>query len=683
MEREVFENPSIASLMNRNFINIKVDREEHPELDEIYMVARQLLTQEGGWPNNVFLTPDLKPFYAGGTYAPDDAYGKPAFPRLLEWLHYSWTTQEEAVRKQAEDVHKAMYPFLQFSPKAKNTAMENSATAPAQLYTMLVQYHDARSGGFFQAPKFPHECYLDFLLRFYVFTGEPKALDIAVHSLEKMAAGGIYDHVGCGFHRYAIDKEWYVPHFEKMLTTQALLARIYTDAANLSGSDYLADIAKSILDFVSGPFTDGNGAFYAAIDAETDAVEGAYYAWSSEEIQTILSPEEARFFVNVYGLADIPAFPGHKHANGDVIMARKPLNHAANAYDMPYVELAAMVAQIMNKLLMARNLRSSPKLDDKIIVGWNGLMIDAYAHAGSIFDIEHYVRVAERAAQFILEHALDNEGKLHRIIAGGRASLDATLEDYAYLIRGLISLYQATHNAKQLDAALSLMERAEEYFSDKDVPGYFSTQENDLLLLRLKGGEDSTLPNANAVMADNLLRLYRITNDVSYRDKAQAIIEYFLDGHSITVELASMTALAAELQAIKQGVPSLSDAAMNIGSTVDGVKVSAALKSADSMSESDYNATVRLDIQEGWHVQANRVSHPDLIATQVDFHGEGIEILDVIYPKADRYQGIIEIMARLRLAKIGDKRQPIKIAVRFQPCQGTGCHTVQDVIITL
>jgi uncharacterized protein YyaL (SSP411 family) len=402
MEREVFMNVSIAAQMNEHFINVKVDREEHPELDEIYMVARQMMTREGGWPNNIFLTPDLKPFFAGGTFPPADMPGRSGFPRLLEWLHHAWTTQNAELQKAAEEITQAITGYLNYVPK--ETAAPNVAELAGKLFTSLKQHHDASAGGFFQAPKFPHENYLGFLVAYHELTGDKEALDILTLSLRKMAAGGIYDQVGCGFHRYAVDKEWYVPHFEKMLYNQSQLARVYTDAARLTSNPWLADIAKSILDFVMGPLTDGGGAFYAAIDAETDGVEGAYYAWSAEELEKLLKPEEARFLMDFFALADIPKFPGHKHADGQALIARKPLDEAAREKNMPYIQVAAMVGYVMNKLLNARNLRKAPGLDNKIIVGWNGLMIDAFAHAAKVFDKPHYAIAARRAADLLLEN---------------------------------------------------------------------------------------------------------------------------------------------------------------------------------------------------------------------------------------------------------------------------------------
>jgi len=697
MEREVFKNLSIASLMNRNFINIKVDREEHPEIDEIYMVARQLMTHEGGWPNNVFLTPDLKPFYAGGTFAPDDAYGKPAFPRLLEWLFYSWTTQEESIRQQSEEVMKVMLPYLVH--EVPEGAEKPDVLAQAdQLFAAFKDYHDERAGGFFQSPKFPHECYHNFLTTYFECTDNVAALDIVRHSLGKMAAGGIYDHVGCGFHRYAVDKEWYVPHFEKMLYNQALLARNYTDAARLTGSEYLADIAKSILDFVSGPFTEGNGAFYSAFDAETDAVEGAYYAWSPEQLKEVLNEEESRFLVNFYALADIPAFPGHKHPDGQVIVARVPLDLAAAQNGMQYAELAAMSAHVMNKLLLARNVRRTPGLDDKIVLSWNALMIDAYAHAARVFDIERYTQIASRAANFILEKMIDNDGKLCRIFTAGQLQLEAQLEDYAYLIKALITLWRATGDKKIFDAAISLSEQVEEKFADKTAPGYFGTSANEYLVVRIKSADDSTLPCPNAVMLGNLVDLFEITKEARYRDNAQAMVDYFLAGSlPRQVEAASMLQHALRLVTLLKGKAprDLSFVPVTPESMETHVTIATNIFPADAKPGDNCEILIGLDIEEGWHINAAFVNHEFLTPTQIDVQGDGVELIEIIYPEPLRqnggenedplliYKGLVNITARMRLTGKGDKRSAIKLAIRFQPCDEDSCRLVRDIYLTL
>lgn len=696
MERDVFENLSIASQMNKFFINVKVDREEHPQLDDIYMTARQMMTDEGGWPNTLFLTPDLKPFHAGGTYAADDSYGRPAFPRVLEWINHAWTTQESSVRRSADELAKALVQYLQPVSLPQETRAPFAGQA-SSLFSTLEKYYDERSGGFFQAPKFPHETYLQFLLGYYEQTGQARALDMAAHSLGKMAAGGLNDQVGCGFHRYAVDKEWYVPHFEKMLYNQAMLARAYTDAARLTGNEFLADVARSILEFVSGPLTDGSGAFYSAIDAETDQIEGAYYAWTPEEITALLSEDEARFFTTYYALADIPQFPGHKHTQGKVIIARKPLAQAALEAGMPYAQLAAMSGQLMNKLLVARNQRKAPHLDDKIIVAWNGLMIDALAHAGKTLGKVRYVVLARKAADYILEHAIDNEGNLKRL-ASGRSDIPATLEDYAFLVKGLISLWRATPDEMMLDAAKSLMARAEELFWDAGSAGYFFSQPDERLWLRIKSGDDSALPGANGVMLENLVALYDITQEAAYLERAKLLAGYFLKGVSrAPVEHATLIRASLRLSEIMGETPARVPAPESgeIHVPDDALTLSAALFPADAKPGEHCELLVSLDMKEGWHINANDVSQRFLVPTQLDVQGNGVELLEIIGPEPLRkiqeeggdslrvYEGLVTLTARLKLAAKGKKRPPIKLLLRYQPCNGHLCARPRDASITI
>jgi uncharacterized protein YyaL (SSP411 family) len=684
MEREVFMNPSIAAQMNEKFINIKVDREELPQLDEIYMVARQLMTKEGGWPNNVFLTPDLKPFFAGGTFPPADMPGRSGFPRLLEWLNHAWTTQPDEIKKTSEEIAQAMTHYLHYAPGKDAVDMPQLAE---KLFATLKKYHDESAGGFFQAPKFPHENYLGFLTAYYEYSQDKQALDILTLSLRKMAAGGIYDHVGCGFHRYAVDKEWYVPHFEKMLYNQSQLARVYTDAARLTGNPWFADIARSILEFVLGPMTDGSGGFYAALDAETDGVEGAYYAWTSQEFEALLKPEEANFLVTFYALADIPKFPGHKHTEGQALILRQPLDLAAQEKNMPYLQLSAMCGYVMNKLLTSRNTRQAPGLDNKIVVSWNGLMIDALAYAAKVFDKPRYAIAARRAVDFLLEHAIDNDGKLCRVVTDGKAQIAATLEDYAALIKGLLTLYNVLPDQPLIDAAVSLTARAEELFFDAAEGGYFFTEASSDLLVRIKSADDGALPNANALMLHNLLALHGITKDDAYEIRAIKLRDYFLsDSNRMLVEVAALMQAALQLE---KSAPILGYKAGrdDIGSEVkdDAVAVTAKISAADVNT---YEVVVTLDIKDGWHINANEVAHPMLVATQVDVQGQGVESLSVTYPPPSRpeqlnYAGLVHIKAQFKISKQNNVRPPLKVRVRYQPCNENSCHPVQDVVITL
>ncbi|MGE0755276.1 MAG: thioredoxin domain-containing protein, partial [Alphaproteobacteria bacterium] len=517
MEREVFENLSIASLMNKHFINIKVDREEHPELDDMYMIVRQMLTKQGGWPNNVFLTPDLKPFFAGGTWPARQTGDRSSFTQILEWMHYIWTDQEGDVRAKAEEFTRLMEPFAVQAPPKKNAVLDATKQAES-LFKLLDGYHDESSGGFYQAPKFPQECYLDFLLTYHELTGNVRALDMSAHSLGMMAAGGIYDHVASGFHRYAVDKEWYVPHFEKMLYNQAQLASLYTKVATHTGSAYFRDIAMGILDFTAGPLTDGEGGFYTAIDAETEGVEGAYYAWSPHELKELLTDEEASFFMTFYALADIPEFPGHKHTDGKVIIARKPLPAAARESGMPYAQLAAMSGKLMNRLLVVRNQRAAPHLDNKIIVAWNGLMIAAYAEASLAFGKPRYLEIAKKAAEHILQYAFDDDGMLQRVLAS-TPPVPAKLEDHAYLMHGLLALERAEPDDDRMGIIEALADRVEELFADKEDGAYFVAARGDYQLFRSKSADDASMPSGMAVLLQIFVQLYLLTEIWAFRER--------------------------------------------------------------------------------------------------------------------------------------------------------------------
>ena len=694
MEREVFENPSIAATMNEHFINIKVDREEFPQLDEIYMTARQLLRGEGGWPNNVFLTPDLRPFYAGGTYSAEDMPRRPSFPKLLEWVHYTWTTTPEEVTRVATKLTEDMKPHLVFAQPVKTQVTLGDQAD--KIFGYLKQNFDSRAGGFFQAPKFPNENYLQFLLGYYEFSGRTEALDMVTFSLAKMAAGGLQDQVGCGFHRYAIDKEWYIPHFEKMLYNQALLARLYTDVVQITGNAWFGDIAKSILDFVGGPLTSGNGGFYSAIDAETEGVEGAHYAWSSEELKAVLTPNELAFLTRFYALADIPKFPGHKHVDGQVLVARAPLDLAAREHNMPYVQLAAMVGELMNKLLAIRSKRQPPALDDKILVGWNGLMIDAFAHAAKVFKRASYTARAREAADFILENAIDNNGNLKHVFAAGSAYLDATLEDYVFLIKGLISLWRVTPDDELLDSAKSLAARVEELFADKGQ-GYFFTTSSDELLVRIKSGTDATLPNANAIHMHNLSDLHEITQDASYLERAKALREYFITGNgSVVVDSAIMMhaslrlgIMTGEKAALLPPSTFYPSAIQNMAS--EAVAVSAEFKPAKPKSGSECKLLITLDIKNGWYINANQVLQPYQIPTQIDV--EGAQLLETQYPEAVmhtgasedekllHFEGKIVVTALIKLP--AGKRTPVNVKIRYQACQGVNCYPANELILSV
>ena len=529
MERDVFESELIAEFMNQHFICIKVDREERPEIDEIYMVARQLMTKEGGWPNNVFLTPDLKPFYAVGTMASDERYGKWSFPRLTESLHESWVNKREEVLKSADNATHAIEHFLQEkSESAGKVPLDVSLSD--NFLSFLKSYDDKIEGGFFNAPKFPHENFILYLLKHHKKTSSPDALEMAKNALEKMACGGIHDWIGGGFHRYAVDKAWRIPHFEKMLYNQALMAKSYEELYQLTTNEYYKDVAEDILEYVQRNMMDASGAFYCALDAETDAVEGAYYVWNDVELGKILTPEELTFFTKVFDREDVPVFDCHGAVDGQVVFARGNLPELAKNMEMSYGDLKARLAPIKAKLLKVREARKVPHLDTKIITAWNGLMIDAFALAGQTFGKPEYIAIADKAAQYLMEKARLKDGRLARVIGHGEAMFDAYLEDYAFLMDGLLSLYRATGKKLYLDETLELFEQADKLFFDKDHASYFYTDGEEHLIVRIKQATDLALPSATAIMIHNMLDLFEITKEDKWKTRAAEILDNY-SGH--------------------------------------------------------------------------------------------------------------------------------------------------------
>jgi uncharacterized protein YyaL (SSP411 family) len=448
---------------------------------------------------------------------------------------------------------------------------------------------------------------------------------------------------------------------------------------------------------VIGPMSDANGGFYSGIDAETDGIEGEYYVWSAEELQRILDEDEIDFFTTYFALADVPKFPGHKHANGQVIIARKPLDVAALEHHLPYAQMAALTAQVMNKLLAVRNVRAHPAVDTKIITAWNGLMIDALAKAGHILKEPRYILRARKAAEFLLENAIDNEGTLHRIYADGKPQLLATLEDYAFLVQGLISLWRAAPDKELLDSIASLQVQAEVLFGNEDG-GYFFAQDSKNLLMRIKHGDDSAIPGANGVMLANLVSLYEISGNMHFLAKAEALANYFLSSDKPPTAEASvmMSAAIALLRAQKQEITEAltpSSPTGRGGNEAESVTITYALFPL-KVEEGIYELAVGLEMNEGWHININRVEKPYLITTQLDVQGHNVELIDIRYPKPKLmmegegidampvYTGVISIYARIRLP-LGQPRPNIKAMLRFQPCKHEVCHEVRDVVIEI
>ena len=710
MEREVFENPEIASLMNELFINIKVDREQRPDIDEVYMTATQMMTGSGGWPMSVFLTPDLKPFYAGTYFGPEDRAGRPGFPTLANAMHDAWTNRYEEVIATADRATAAVRANLSERLERAGTRPLRHAIADTAA-SRLAQSFDDRWGGFGVAPKFPQGFNYPFLLAVHERTSDPEPLDMTVTSLRLMAAGGMYDHVGGGFHRYSTDGQWKVPHFEKMLYNQAQLTRAYLRAYTATGEEHFADTANDILRYVEELMTGPDGQFYSALDAETDATEGAYYAWNREQITEILDDEEMKIFDSSFAIAPIPAFPGHNHPDGGALHMRKPIRDLASDLDTPYADLRERLDRVLAKLKAHRDKRELPGLDDKVIAGWNGLMIGAYAEAGRTLDEPAYTDTARRAATFLLDQLRDENGNLLRLWRAGVNEQPAFHEDYAFTIQGLASLYRSTEDPRWLDGAVDLAERADRLFWDLRAGGYFFALETPDLIARSKSARDGAIPSGNSAMAHALLDLAELTGDDRWRERAEKLLAAFsgIATEAPTSHLHMIHAIERFLSATDADtnaprpfeLPDLEDGAAD-SAPLDSsahAAVTADLEPSTVHPGETFTVRITLKIEDGWHINANPASAETLIATTADVRSElPIEMKRIEYPTPKRleaayadtaidvYEGEVEIIATCHLAESvgeGVNKGTLRALIVFQACDERSCLKPAEQIIQI
>jgi uncharacterized protein len=512
MAQACFENPKIAKLMNENFINIKVDREERPDLDETYMQAVVMVTGQGGWPLSVFLTPDLKPFF-GGTYFPPDR-----FAELLAALSQAYRQDRAEVVKDAQLIKER----LQARGKIAGTGQAPDKEALTEAYRCLSQEFDTRHGGFGGAPKFPEAVELNFLLHYYRFTGEDRALEMAKVTLEKMARGGIYDQLGGGFHRYATDSRWLVPHFEKMLYDNALLASLYLAAYQITGNALDRRIAEETLNFVLRDFGSPTGGFFASLNADSEGKEGKYYLWSLAEVRQVVGARAAPLVNAALGVTQKGNFEGV-----NILTRPRPQAQLAKRFSLPVEQVGLTLNQAMEHLRQARGKRVPPARDEKIIVSWNGLMISALAQGAQILGDRRYYQAAAQGARFILKDCV-KEGRLYRIYAGDKLSIPAFLDDYAYLANGLIDLFETDFDPYWLTEARSLGDRMEKLFLDSQEGVYFyEGQDQQAFLGRNRSIRDQAIPSGNSLAALVCWRLYRYTGESRYQKRAGAILNRF------------------------------------------------------------------------------------------------------------------------------------------------------------
>ncbi|MBI4770335.1 MAG: thioredoxin domain-containing protein, partial [Chloroflexi bacterium] len=514
MAHESFENEQIARLMNEHFVCIKVDREERPDLDSIYMSAVVALTGHGGWPMSVWLTPEGVPFYGGTYYPPTPRHGLPSFPQVLQSIAEAW----KARRAQVDADGQRVLDYLQEAAGA-GTGSGGGELAPGVLggaVRGIWQGFDWRNHGWGQAPRFPQPMTIEFLLRYHLLAGDPLALERAVKSLRAMARGGMYDQVGGGFHRYSVDASWLVPHFEKMLYDNSQLARAYLHAWGATGDPEFRRVCEEILDYVAREMTDPQGGFYATQDADSEGEEGKFFLWTPAELRPALGTQDAEFAIQAYGVTERGNFEGknilHRPAGVDAL---------ARQTGLPVEEFNARLSTLRSTLYAARSTRTHPGLDDKVLAGWNGLMLAAFAEAARAFGRDDYRGIAVRNAGFVLGQMRTPAGRLHRSWRHGKARLNAYLEDYSYLIEGLLCLYETSFDPRWYRGAVELAEAMLAHFAAPDGGFYDTSDDHEALVTRPRDLQDNATPSGNAMAATALLRLAALSGEGRYARAAE------------------------------------------------------------------------------------------------------------------------------------------------------------------
>ncbi|MHC4873391.1 MAG: thioredoxin domain-containing protein [Planctomycetota bacterium] len=530
MEHESFESEEVAAIMNKHLVNIKVDREERPDLDHIYMTAVQMLTGSGGWPMSVFLTPDRKPFWGGTYFPPESKWGRPGFKEILTSISEAFKNDRKKIEEQAGHLSSAISNRGSIAKQFKNISngKESLTTVPiSKLTEELKKTFDAKEGSFGPAPKFPPKSELSVLMRDFSRTRKHATMQMITLTLDKMAKGGIYDHLAGGFHRYSTDEKWLLPHFEKMLYDNALLSRVYIDAYLLTGKDLYADTAKDIFAYILREMTSLDGGFYSATDADSEEEEGKFFIWKADEIKSILGDDDYEIFSYYYNIKGGGNFssPEHYHDGFNIIHVNKSIEETTRKFSISKGDLVVALQFMRGKLLAVRNKRIAPGLDDKILTAWNGLMIGSMAKGYQVFRDKQYLAAAEKAADFILNN-MRKDRHLLRTYRQGRAKLPGYLNDYAYFVSGLIDLYEASFDVRWLKAARELSDIMITEFWDKDELGFFFTAERHSdLITRVKQNSDSAIPAGNSIAVMNLLRLAKLLDHEVYYKYAESALK--------------------------------------------------------------------------------------------------------------------------------------------------------------
>ena len=520
MAHESFESEEIARLMNEHFVNVKVDREERPDLDQIYMNAVQMMTGRGGWPMTVFLTPEGVPFYAGTYFPPEDRFNMPGFPRVLLGVAEAYRARPDDVTETAVSVLAQLKRMGQARESGEELNFELLDAAERN----IARSYDARHGGFGDAPKFPAPMNLEFLLRQHHRTNRSEALEMVEKTCREMASGGMYDQLGGGFHRYSTDARWLVPHFEKMLYDNALLSRLYLHVYQQTKDDFYRRIAEETLDYVAREMTDAGGGFYSTQDADSEGHEGKFFVWAVDEVEEILGAEDAALFNAFYDVTKAGNFEGK-----NIMHVSRPEEEAAGDLGVTAERLREVLERGRRALFEAREKRVKPGRDEKILTAWNGLMLASFAEACAIFERTDYREIAETNAEFLLSH-LRRDGLLLRTHKDGQSKLNGYLEDYAFFADGLLALYQATGRLRWLEEARALIDKMVEEFWDEEEGGFFYTgKSHEELIVRSKDFFDNATPSGNSVAAEVLLQLAALTGVEDYARRAVAVFRLMRD----------------------------------------------------------------------------------------------------------------------------------------------------------
>ncbi|MEJ7613530.1 MAG: DUF255 domain-containing protein [Candidatus Fervidibacter sacchari] len=699
MERESFEDEEIAAILNEHFVSIKVDREERPDVDEIYMRAVLIFTNgHGGWPMSVFLTPDGKPFF-GGTYFPPEQ-----FKRILLEIVRLWRDERQRVLEVAEEVSRAIAAELQLTVPTAQPFDETSAEAVLKAAeNVLLKNLDKNHGGFGGAPKFPPHQALEFLLRRYERTKRLPLWEAVELTLRKMAHGGIYDQIGGGFHRYSVDEKWLVPHFEKMLYDNAQLAQVYAWAFHLSGDDFLRRIAKETYAFVLREMTSPEGAFYSALDAESlppvprpsspvpSKEEGAFYLWRPEEVKAILGEKDGDLFCKVYGISNEPNFVNpHTGYSGCIPnLLKAPVENWAKALGISPDELWAKLDECRAKLLEARDKRPRPNCDDKVLTSWNALMVRSLALGYRYLGEESYRQAAERAAEFLWAKMRKPDGTLWHSYRNGIAKVDGMLDDYAYLLVALLDLHETTNEGKWLERAREIADTMVSLFWDERNGGFWFTTERKDLLTRSKPALDGAEPSPNGMAALGLLKLAKATEEERYAQIAKRTLETF-GGFMVRLPHGSTTLLSAlnEWQMTRKETTKVVERPIE-RIWVEPEKLT--LKAGETRS-----VKLHIVIAEGWHINSNE-PQPNLQPTQIGIESHLVEIERVEFPPAKEvrlgfvdeplkvYDGMVTVTIWLRAKSNTSGSEILTLRLRYQACDEKRClmPTESDLRITV